>query len=174
MPIILPVVLYGCGTWSLTLREEHRLRMFHNSLLRRLFGPKRDEVMGDSRKQHNEEIRNLCSSPNIIRMIRSRRMRWTGHVARLGEKRNPYMILVGKTEGRKPLGRPRYGWVDNNKIDLRKIEWNDMDWNHLAQDRDQWRPLVNMVMNLLVPYNAGTFLSICTTGSFSRRAHLRK
>jgi hypothetical protein len=83
--IILPVVLYGCETWSLTLREEHRLRVFENKVLRRIFGPKRDEVMGDWRKLHNEELHNLCSSPNIIRMIKSRRRRCAGHVARRGE-----------------------------------------------------------------------------------------
>jgi hypothetical protein len=91
--IILPVVLYGCETWSLTLREEHRLRVFENRVLRRIFGPKRDEVMGDWRKLHNEELHNLYSSPN--RMIKSRRIRWTGHVARMGEKRNAYRILEG-------------------------------------------------------------------------------
>jgi hypothetical protein len=104
--IILPVVLYGCETWSLTLREEHRLRVFENRVLRRIFGPKREEVTGEWRKLHNEELHNLYSSPNIIRMIKSRRMRWAGQVARMGEKRNAYRILVGKPEGRRPLGRP--------------------------------------------------------------------
>jgi hypothetical protein len=86
--IILPVVLYGCETWSLTLREEHRLRVFENRVVRRIFGPKRDEVTGDWRKMHNEELHGLYSSPSIIRMIKSRRMRWAEHVARMGEKRN--------------------------------------------------------------------------------------
>jgi hypothetical protein len=90
--IILPVVLYGCEIWSLTLREEHRLRVFENRVLRRIFGPKRDEVTGGWRKLHNEELQDLYSSPSIIRMIRSRRMRWAGHVARMGEKRNAYRI----------------------------------------------------------------------------------
>jgi hypothetical protein len=93
--IILPVVLYGCETWSLTLREEHRLRVFENRVLRRIFGPKRDDVTGDWRKLHNEELHNLYSSPNIIRMIKSRRMRWAGHLARMGVTRNAYRILVG-------------------------------------------------------------------------------
>jgi hypothetical protein len=88
--IILPVVLYGCETWSLTLREEHRLRVFENRVLRGIFGPKRDEVTGEWRKLHNEELRDLYSSPNIIRIIKSRMMRWAGHVARMGEKRNAY------------------------------------------------------------------------------------
>jgi hypothetical protein len=101
--IILPVVLYGCETWSLTLREEHRLGVFENRVLRRTFGLKRHEVMGDWRKPHNEELHNFYSLPNIIRMIKSRRMRWAGHVARMGETRNAYRILMGKPEGRRPL-----------------------------------------------------------------------
>jgi hypothetical protein len=105
--IILPVVLYGSETWSLTLREEHRLRVFANRVLRRIFGLKRDEVTGEGRKLHNEELRDLYSSPNIIRIIKSRRMRWAGHVARMGEKRNAYRLLMGKPEGKRPLGRPR-------------------------------------------------------------------
>jgi hypothetical protein len=96
--IILTVVLYGCETWSLTLREEHRLRVFENRVLRRIFGPKRDEVTGEWRKLHNEGLRDLYSSPNIIRIIKLRRMRWVSHVARMGEKRNAYRLLVGKPE----------------------------------------------------------------------------
>jgi hypothetical protein len=94
------VALYGCETWSLILREEHILRVFENRVLRRIFGPKRDEVTGDWRKLHNEELHNLYSSPNIIRMIKLRRTRWAGHIARMGEKRNAYRILVGKPEGK--------------------------------------------------------------------------
>jgi hypothetical protein len=98
--IILPVVLYRCETWSLTLREEHRLRVFENRVLWRILGPKRDEVTGEWRKLHNEELRDLYSSPNIIRIIKSRRMRWAGYVARMEEKRNAYRLLVGKSEGK--------------------------------------------------------------------------
>jgi hypothetical protein len=105
--IILPVVLYGCETWSLTLREEHRLRVLENRVLRRIFGPKRDEVTGEWRKLHNEELRDFYSSPSIIRIIKSKRMRWASHVARMGEKRNAYRLLVGNPEGKRPLGRPR-------------------------------------------------------------------
>jgi hypothetical protein len=101
--IILPVVLCGCETWSVTLREEHRLRVFENRVLRRIFGPKRDEVMGDWRKLHNGKLHNLYSLPDIIRQSKSRRMRWAGHVACIGEERNLYRVLVGKPEGKNHL-----------------------------------------------------------------------
>jgi hypothetical protein len=149
--IILPVVLYGCETWSLTLREEHRLRVFENSVLRRIFGPKRDEVTGEWRKMHNEELCDLYSSPSIIRIMKSRRMRWAGHAARMGEKRKAYSLLVGKPLGKRPLGRPRRRWVDNIRMDLREVGWGDVDWIGLAQDRNRWRALVNSVFNLRVP-----------------------
>jgi hypothetical protein len=118
------VVLHGCKTWSLTLREEHRLRVFENKVLR-IFGPKRDEVTGGWRKLHNEELRDLYSSPSIIRIIKSRR--------------------------KSPLGRPKLRWVDNVKMDILEIGWCGVDWIGLAQDRDKWRALVNTVMNLRVP-----------------------
>jgi hypothetical protein len=108
-------------------------------------------VIGGWRKLHNEELHNLYSSPSIIRMIKSMRMKWVGHVARMGEKRNAYRILVGNPEGRRPLGRPRRRWVNNIKMDLREIGWDGMDWIDLAQDRDQWKALVRAVMNLRVP-----------------------
>jgi hypothetical protein len=128
----MPVVLYGCETWSLTLREEHRLRVFENRVLGRIFGPKRDNVTGDWRKLHNEELHNLYSSPNISRMIKSKRMRWAGHVARMGESRNEYRILVGKPERQRPLGRSRRRWADNIKMYLREIGWDGIDWIELA------------------------------------------
>jgi hypothetical protein len=103
--IILPVVLYGCETWSLTVREEHKLRVFENSSLRRIFGPKRDGMTGGWRKLYNEELHNLYSSQSIIRIIKSRRIKWAAHVARKGEKRKVYRLLVGKPEGKRPLGR---------------------------------------------------------------------
>jgi hypothetical protein len=121
--IILPVVLYGCETWSLTMREEHRLRVFKNRMLRRIFGHKRDEVMGEWKKLHNGEVRNLNSSPDIIRQIKSRKMRWAGIVACIGEGRNVYRVLVGKPEGKRPLGRPRGRWEDGLKMDLTEIGW---------------------------------------------------
>jgi hypothetical protein len=98
--IILPAFLYGCETWSLTLREEHRLRVFENRVLRRIFGPKTDEVTGEWRKMQDVELHNLNSSPDIIRQIKSRRMSWAGHVARMGEGRNVYRVLMGKPEGK--------------------------------------------------------------------------
>jgi hypothetical protein len=100
-------MLLGCETWSLILREEHRMRVFDNRVLRRIFGPNRNKVTGGWGKLHNEELHNLCSSPSIITMIKSRRMRWAGHVARLEEKRNAYRILVGKPDVTRPLGKPR-------------------------------------------------------------------
>jgi hypothetical protein len=111
----------GCETWSLTLREEHRLRVFENRVLWRIFGPKRDEVTGGWRKLHNEELHGLYSSPSIVRVIKTRRMTWAGHVARMGEVRGAYNILVGRPEGRRSLERPRRRWEDNIKMDLREI-----------------------------------------------------
>ena len=116
--IILPVVFYGCETWSLRLREERKLRVFQNMVLRRIFGPRRDEVTGEWRRFHNEELYNLYSSPNIVQVIKSRRMRWAGYVTRMGEERGAYRVLVGKPEGKSPLGRPRRRWVDNIRMDL--------------------------------------------------------
>jgi hypothetical protein len=116
--IILSVVLYGCETWSLILREECRLSVFKNRVLRRIFGPTRDEVTGEWRRLHNKELYAVYSSSNIIWVMKSRKLRWAGHVARMGERRGAYRALVGKPEGRKPLGRPRRRWADNIKIDL--------------------------------------------------------
>jgi hypothetical protein len=125
--------------------------VFENRALRRIFGPKRDEETGVWRKLHNEELHNLCCSPNIIRTIKSGRMRWAGHVAGMDLKWNVYWISVENPEGNKPLGRPRCRWMDNIKMDVRDIGWDGMDWIDLAQDRDQWRALVNPVMKLRVP-----------------------
>jgi hypothetical protein len=125
------MVLYACETWSLTLREEPRLRVFKNRVLRKIFGPKRDKVIGGWRKLHNEELHNLYCSPSIIRLIKSRRMRWTGRVARMGTERNACRILVGKPEGKRPLRRPRRRWEDNIRIDLRAIDgvvWTVLIW----------------------------------------------
>jgi hypothetical protein len=145
------VVLYECETWFLTLRKEHRLGVFENRVLRRIFGPKRDEVTGEWRKLHNKQLHDLYSSPSIIRILKARRMRWVGYVARMGGKRNTYRLLVGKPEGKRPVGRPRLKWLDNIRMDLVEVGWGDVDWIGLAQDRDRWRVLVNSVLNLLVP-----------------------
>jgi hypothetical protein len=119
--------LYGCEAWSLTLREKHRLRVFENRVLRRVLGSKRDEVTGACRRLNNEELYGLYS-PNIIRVIKSGRMRWAGHVARIGEGKGAYRILVGRPEGRIPFGRPRRRWEDNIKMDLQEEGWEGVDW----------------------------------------------
>jgi hypothetical protein len=133
------------------LRAEHRLRVFENRVLRRIFGPKRDEIIVEWRKLHNEELNDLYSSPNIVRVIKSRRMKWAGHVARMGERRGVYRVLVGKPEGKRPLRRPRRRWEDNIKMDLQELGCGSMDWIELAQDRDRWRALVNAAMKLQTP-----------------------
>jgi hypothetical protein len=129
--IILPIVLYGCETWSLILREERRLRVFEDRVLRRVFGPKRDEVTGEWRKLHNEELSDLYSLPKILRVVKSRRMRWAGHVARMGQGRGVYRVLVGKPEGKRSLGRPRRRWEDNIKMDLQEEGGGCEDWSWL-------------------------------------------
>jgi hypothetical protein len=121
--IMLPVVLYGCESWSLTLREECRLRVFENRVLRKILWPKRDEVTGEWRRLHNKELYALYSSPNIIWVIKSRRLRWAGHVARVGKRRGAYRALVGKPEGRRRLERRRRRWEDSIKMDLREVGW---------------------------------------------------
>jgi len=135
--VILPVVLYGYETWSLTLRKERKLRVFENMVLRRIFGPRRDEVKGEWRRLHNEELKDMYSSPNIVRVIKSRRMRWAGHMARMGRERRVYRVLVGKPEGRRPLRRSRRRWADNIRMDLQELGCGYIDWIGLAQDRDR-------------------------------------
>jgi hypothetical protein len=125
--------------------------VFENRVLMRIFELKRGEVTGQWRNLHNEELHDLHSSPSIIRIMKARRMRWAGYVARMGEKRNSYRLLMGKPEGRMPLGRPRRRWLDNIRMDLVEVGWADVDWIGLAQDRGRWRALVNSVLNLPVP-----------------------
>jgi hypothetical protein len=133
------------------LNTFSKIKQYVNRVLRGIFGLKRDEVTGEWRKLHNKELRDLYSSPSIIRIIKSRRMRWAGHVARMGEKRNAYRLLVGKPEGKIPLGRPRRRWVDNIRMDLGEVGCGDMDWIGVAKDRNRWRALVYSVLNLWVP-----------------------
>jgi len=120
-------------------------------VLRRIFGPRRYEVTGEWRRLDKEKLNDFYSSPNIVRVIISRRMRWVGHVARMGEKRRAYRVLVGKPEGKRPMGRPRCRWVDNIRMDLQDVGCGYMDWIGLARGRDRWRTLVSAVMNLGVP-----------------------
>jgi hypothetical protein len=122
--IILPVVMYECETWYLTLIEELRLRVFDNMETRNVCRRKRDEVTGGWRRMHNEELNDLSCSPNIIGVMKSRRMRWTGHIARTGERKWVYRILVGRPEGRRPLGKQRSRWEDNTKMDLQEVGWD--------------------------------------------------
>jgi hypothetical protein len=136
--IIMLVVLYGCETWSLIVKEEHRLGVLENGVLRRIFGPKKDEVTGEWRKLHNEELHDLYLSSSIIRIIKARRMKWAGHVSRMGERRNAYRLLVGKPERRRSKRR----WLDNIRMDLVEVGWGDVDWIGLAQDWDRWIALV--------------------------------
>ena len=134
----MPVVLCGCVTWSLTLREERRVKMFENRVLKRVFGSKRDEVTGVWRKVHNEELNDLYSLPNIFRVIKSRRIKWAGHVAYMGDSKCLYRVLVGKPEGKRLLGISRSRWEDNSKMDLQEVRCGGMDWTDLVQDRDRW------------------------------------
>jgi len=149
------VVLYGCESWSLTFKDERRLRVFENKVLRRVFGTKRDEVTVEWRKLHNEELNDLFSLPNIMRVVKSRGMRWAVHVARMGEDRGVHRVLVGKPDGKMPLGRPRRRWEDNIKMDLREVGGGGGDWMELSQDRDGWQAIAGTVRKFRVPLMRG-------------------
>jgi hypothetical protein len=134
---------------GLSLWGRNRLRVFENRVLRKIFGPKREED-GSWRKLHNDELHDLYSSPNIVRVIKSRRIRWAGHVACMGEGRGAYRVLAGRPKDKRPLGRHRCRWEDNFKMDLGEIGIDGANWVQLAQNRVQWRAFVNTVMNLRV------------------------
>ena len=123
------------------MREKHRLRVFENKVLRKIFGLR--EITGKWRKLHNAELYALYSSPNTIRNLKSRRLRWAGHVARMEQSRNAYRVLVGRPESKRPLGRPRRRWEDNIKMDLRYVGYVPGEWILHAEDKDQWRACVN-------------------------------
>ncbi|KAJ4429019.1 hypothetical protein ANN_26015 [Periplaneta americana] len=146
---------------------------FENKALRKIFGAKRDEVTGEWKKLHNTELHALYPSPDIIRNIKSRRLRWAGHVARMGKSRNAYRVLVGRPEGKRPLGRPRCRWENDIKMDLREVGYDGRDWINLAQDRDQWRAYVRAAMNLWFVISimdlAGGELALRTTPTWRTR-----
>jgi hypothetical protein len=148
-----PVYVTSICVFSLLqnlLLEEHRLRVSENRVLRGIFGPKREELAGGWRRLHNKEVHKSYASLHIANIIKTRRMRWTGHAARMGEMRHVYKILVGKPERKRPLGRRRRRWEDNIRMDPREIGLEGVDWILLAQDRDQWRAVVNTVVRLRV------------------------
>jgi hypothetical protein len=144
--------------------EEYRLRVIENRVLRSILGPKRDELTGQWRKLHNEELNDLYCSSNIVWVKKSRRLRWAVHVERIGERRGVYSVLVGKPEGKRPLGRPRHKWEDNIKMDHKAVGCGGMDWMDVAHDRDRWRGLVKAVMNLGGSIKCGGFLEGLRTG----------
>ena len=142
-------MLYGCEAWSFTLREERRLMIFENKILRRIFGPKRD-ANAEWRRLHNEELHSLYRSPNIVGMIKSRRSRCAGHVARMEKGRRALNISTSTPTGKRPLRSPRHRWEDNSIMDLKEISINTRNWVDLAQNRDYWRVLTNVALNLQV------------------------
>ena len=149
--ILLLVVLYGCEAWSLKLREERKLRVFENIVLRRILGPRRDEVTEECRRLHNEVLSEMYPSPNILRLIKSRRMKWVGHLTRRGWEMGAYRFFLWNPDVKRPLGRPRRRCVNNIRMDLLDVGCGYMDWILLAQVRDRWRTLVGTVMNIRVP-----------------------
>jgi hypothetical protein len=154
--VTLTVALYWCEMCSLTLKEEHTLRMCEKRVLRSIFGHKGDEVREEWRKLHNDKLNDLYPSPTVIQVIKSRRIRWVGHMARKGDRRGVYKVrvhkvLVEKPEGKRSLGNPRRRWDYNIKVELQEVVCGDMDSIDVARNRDRWRAPVNAVMNLRVP-----------------------
>ena len=143
-------MLYGCETWYLTLRVECRLKIFENRILRRIFGPKRDENR-EWRRLNNEKLHSLYRSVNTVRMIKSRRLRWAGHLDRIEERRSAFKMLTYNPTWKRPLERPRRRWGDNIRMDLEEIGINAGNWVDSTQDGNYWRALVNAALNLRVP-----------------------
>ena len=137
--------------------EGRRLRVFENMVLRRMLGPKRNDVTGEWKRLDNEELNDLYSSPNTIRVTKKKEM--GGTCSTYGERRSAYRVLVGRNEVKRPIGRTRPVWADNCKMGLQEVGWGDMGWIDLVQNRDRWRVLVNVLMNLRVPQNSGNFLT---------------
>ena len=144
------ILLFLISTWFRTLREECRLRIFENRIIRQIFGPKRDET-GECGSLHNEQLHSLYRSLNVVRVIKSRIIRWAGHVARMEEGGSTFKLFTGTPTGKRPLGRPRRRWEDNIRMDLKEMGINTRNWVDSARDRDYWRALVNTALNLLVP-----------------------
>ena len=140
------VVKQNLSPWGRTI-----IRVYENKVFRKIFGDKKDEIAGEWRNLHNAELHAFYSSPNITRSLKSRRLRWAGHVARMEQSRNAYRVLVGKPEGKRPLGRPRRRWEGSIKMDLREVGCDPGEWIDLAENGDQWRAYARAVMNLRVP-----------------------
>jgi hypothetical protein len=147
-----------------TILSAKQFALFENTVLRSVFGPKRDEVTGEWRRLHNEELNDLYSSPNNVRVIKSRRMRLAGHVARM--RGGVYRVLVWKPNGKRPLGRPSHRWEHNFTMDLQEVGFRGIDLFDLSQDRNNWRALENVVIYILFPKNTGNFLTSCKPFSF--------
>ena len=171
--IILPIILYGCEIWCLILWEEHKLGVFENRVLKKIFGPKKEESAGQWRKLHNEQLYGLYFSPNVIRVIKSKRMWWVGHVARIGDRRGAYRVLADAPGAKRPFCKPMHREDDNIKMDPQEIKCGGKDWSDLSQDRNRWWAFVNAVMNVQLAWNAGNFLTGWGPVSSSRRILLR-
>ena len=150
--IIRPIVTYGGETWRLTKEQERRLLVFENGILRRIWGPVFDVEEGTWRRRHNEELKQLSEVPLITNFLRSQRLRWAGHVARMGDDRMAKGVMFRKPQGRRPLGRPRMRWMDNIRKDVELLGMEDPDrWWDVALDRGEWRELMRVARDHMGP-----------------------